>query len=77
MAERVLIIEDDPQITNFLRRGLLYEGYQVEAAADGETGLIAARDRPPDARPERCRRLHRSGWFTTGAHDACRRNPAR
>jgi two-component system response regulator MprA len=48
MAERVLIIEDDPQITNFLRRGLLYEGYQVEAAADGETGLIAARDRPPD-----------------------------
>jgi len=48
MAERVLIIEDDPQITNFLRRGLLYEGYQVEAAADGETVLIAARDRPPD-----------------------------
>lgn len=48
MAERVLIIEDDPQITSFLRRGLLYEGYQVEASADGETGLIAARDRPPD-----------------------------
>ncbi len=49
MAERVLIIEDDPQITSFLRRGLLYEGYQVEACADGETGLAAARDRPPDA----------------------------
>lgn len=48
MAERVLIIEDDPQITSFLRRGLLYEGYQVEASADGETGLAAARDRPPD-----------------------------
>ncbi len=48
MAERVLIIEDDPQITSFLRRGLLYEGYQVEACADGETGLAAARDRPPD-----------------------------
>ena len=48
MAERVLIIEDDTNISGFLRRGLLYEGYQVEVASDGETGLIAARDRPPD-----------------------------
>ncbi len=49
MAERVLIIEDDVHISSFLRRGLLYEGYQVEVAPDGETGLAAARDRPPDA----------------------------
>jgi two-component system response regulator MprA len=48
MAERVLIIEDDTNISSFLRRGLLYEGYQVEVASDGETGLVAARDRPPD-----------------------------
>ncbi|MCS7219743.1 MAG: response regulator transcription factor [Anaerolineae bacterium] len=48
MAERVLIIEDDVNISSFLRRGLLYEGYQVEVAPDGETGLAAARDRPPD-----------------------------
>lgn len=48
MAERVLIIEDDTNISSFLRRGLLYEGYQVEVAPDGETGLAAARDRPPD-----------------------------
>jgi DNA-binding response OmpR family regulator len=49
MSERVLIIEDESSIAGFLRRGLLYEGYEVEVAADGEFGLAAARDRPPDA----------------------------
>ncbi len=48
MTERILIIEDDPQIADLLRRGLLYEGYLAEVAADGEAGLVAARDRPPD-----------------------------
>jgi two-component system, OmpR family, response regulator MprA len=48
MAERILVIEDDPQIADLLRRGLIYEGYAVEVVADGESGLSAARDRPPD-----------------------------
>ena len=48
MAEHVLVIEDDAHIASFLRRGLLYEGYEVEVAADGEGGLAAARERPPD-----------------------------
>ncbi len=48
MPERVLVIEDEPQIADLLRRGLIYEGYGVEVAPDGETGLVAARDRPPD-----------------------------
>ncbi|MEJ5199584.1 MAG: response regulator transcription factor [Anaerolineae bacterium] len=48
MAERILVIEDDTQIADLLRRGLIYEGYAVEVAADGESGLNAARDRPPD-----------------------------
>jgi len=48
MGERILVIEDDPQIADLLRRGLIYEGYQVEVTADGESGLTAARDRPPD-----------------------------
>ncbi|NOZ29917.1 MAG: response regulator transcription factor [Chloroflexi bacterium] len=48
MAGHVLIIEDEANIADFLRRGLLYEGYSVEVAPDGETGLAAARDRPPD-----------------------------
>ena len=48
MSERILVIEDDPQIADLLRRGLIYEDYAVEVTADGETGLSAARDRPPD-----------------------------
>jgi len=48
MSERILVIEDDPQIADLLRRGLIYEGYAVETAGDGEGGLVAARDRPPD-----------------------------
>jgi two-component system response regulator MprA len=48
MAERILVIEDDPQIADLLRRGLIYEGYAVEVAANGESGLSTARDRLPD-----------------------------
>ncbi|MGH2542445.1 MAG: response regulator transcription factor [Ardenticatenaceae bacterium] len=45
---RLLLIEDDARIADFIRRGLIYEGYQVEVAHGGESGLVAARDRPPD-----------------------------
>lgn len=48
MNERILIIEDDEGITKFLRRALAYEGYDVDVAPDGQTGLILARDNPPD-----------------------------
>ena len=48
MPEHILVIEDDPQIADLLRRGLIYEGYSVEVAADGLVGLTAARDRPPN-----------------------------
>jgi len=48
MRERVLIIEDEEKILDFLRRGLFYEGYRVETAADGTAGLNAARETPPD-----------------------------
>jgi two-component system response regulator MprA len=48
MAERILVIEDEPKIADFLRRGLTYEGFTVEVRFDGETGLKAARDNPPD-----------------------------
>ena len=46
--ERILVIEDEHRIADLLRRGLIYEGYEVEVARDGEAGLTAARDRPPD-----------------------------
>jgi two-component system, OmpR family, response regulator MprA len=48
MNERILIIEDDEAIVKVLRRGLAYDGYQVDAAYDGETGLSLARDHNPD-----------------------------
>jgi two-component system response regulator MprA len=48
MAERILVIEDEQKIADFLRRGLTYEGFKVEVALDGESGLKAARDTPPD-----------------------------
>ena len=48
MSEHILVIEDDPAIADLLRRGLIYEGYSVEVSVDGEAGLAAARDRPPD-----------------------------
>lgn len=48
MPEHILVIEDDPSIADLLRRGLIYEGYSVQVAGDGPTGLTAARDRLPD-----------------------------
>lgn len=48
MSERILVIEDETKIADFLRRGLTYEGFHADIAADGESGLKAARDNPPD-----------------------------
>jgi two-component system response regulator MprA len=48
MSARILIIEDDEAILTFVRRGLAYDGYQVDTAKDGQTGLLLARDTPPD-----------------------------
>lgn len=48
MSPRVLIIEDDEAILKFLRRGLAYEGYTVDIATEGKSGLEIARDHPPD-----------------------------
>jgi two-component system response regulator MprA len=44
MAAKILVIEDEEQIASFLRRGLTYEGYEVEVAADGPTALSKARE---------------------------------
>jgi DNA-binding response OmpR family regulator len=45
---RILVVEDEAEIAGYLRRGLSFEGYVVETAADGQAALIAARERPPD-----------------------------
>jgi len=48
MKERILVIEDDEGIVRVLRRALSYEGYTVDTALDGETGLTLAREHQPD-----------------------------
>jgi len=48
MAERILIIEDDPSILRGLQLNLGMEGYTVRSAMDGEVGLALARTERPD-----------------------------
>ncbi|MBA2390002.1 MAG: response regulator transcription factor, partial [Geodermatophilaceae bacterium] len=48
VVQHILVVDDDPALTRVLKRGLTYEGFVVEAAPDGEAGLVAARERPPD-----------------------------
>jgi DNA-binding response OmpR family regulator len=48
MAERILVIEDDPSILRGLQLNLGMEGYVVRSATDGETGLMLARSENPD-----------------------------
>ncbi len=40
---RILVIEDDPKIASFLTGGFRQQGYGVDQAADGVTGLLLAR----------------------------------
>jgi DNA-binding response OmpR family regulator len=44
----ILIVEDESEIAGYLRRGLAFEGYSAEIAANGLSALAAARERPPD-----------------------------
>lgn len=48
MNERILIIEDDEAIVRLLKRSLNYEGYQVDTAFDGQSGLQLTRETHPD-----------------------------
>jgi two-component system response regulator MprA len=45
---RILVADDDPEIVSFLRRGLIYEGYSVVTASDGNEALTKTRDTEPD-----------------------------
>ncbi len=45
---RILIVEDEQKVSDFIRRGLKEEGYAVDAAFDGEQGLFLASTNPYD-----------------------------
>lgn len=47
MTERILIVEDDPDIVRVVEGYLKHEGFVTEVAWDGETGLAAALAAPP------------------------------
>ncbi|HSQ29664.1 MAG TPA: response regulator transcription factor [Gemmatimonadaceae bacterium] len=45
---RILIIDDDPNVTAVVKRGLSYDGFHVDTAGAGAQGLALARDHAPD-----------------------------
>jgi DNA-binding response OmpR family regulator len=45
--QKVLVVDDEPQIRTVLRGYLEAEGYHVAEAADGDEALAALRDEPP------------------------------
>ena len=45
---RILIVEDEKKIARFLELELMHEGYEVDTAHDGRTGLEKALSWQPD-----------------------------
>ncbi|WP_069801410.1 response regulator transcription factor [Thermogemmatispora onikobensis] len=48
MKAHILVVDDDPRITNLLRRILAYEGYSVAIASTGDEALMRSLEHPPD-----------------------------
>ncbi len=48
MITKILLIEDDIQFSELLKRALVFEGYQVDIAEDGISGLTLFNQNKPD-----------------------------
>jgi DNA-binding response OmpR family regulator len=48
VGHRVLVVDDDPTVSDVVRRYLEQDGFEVRLAADGLTALAAVRAEPPD-----------------------------
>ena len=48
MGKRILYIEDNPENRMLMRRVLMAEGYIIEEAVDGQSGMQKAAESPPD-----------------------------
>ena len=46
---RILIVEDEKRVHQFLKKGFQSESYSVDVATDGESGSLLARSEPYDA----------------------------
>lgn len=47
-AERILVIDDDPDVREFISESLAEQGYDVYQANDGKAGLSAFAAEKPD-----------------------------
>ncbi|SRR5258708_22941039 len=47
MKAHLLVVDDDPRITDLVRRILAYDGYSVAVAATGDEALSRVLERPP------------------------------
>src|SRR5437667_11075158 len=48
LQPRILVVEDEPRIAQFIQRALVQAGYRVDMVADGTSALAAAEAAPPD-----------------------------
>ena len=48
VIQKILVVDDDPDIVELLEYNLQKEGYEVKTAPDGRKGVQAARDFRPD-----------------------------
>lgn len=48
MPPRILVVDDEPAVTDLIEAVLVGEGYTVAIARDGAQGLMLARDWNPD-----------------------------
>jgi two-component system alkaline phosphatase synthesis response regulator PhoP len=46
--KKILVVEDEPAMVRLLRDNLVYEGYEVLVAGDGETAVTMAFEKNPD-----------------------------
>ena len=76
MGQRILAVDDEPDLLELVRVSLTQAGFEVETAGTGEGGLQAVRSRPPDllildwmlpdlSGTEVCRLLRADPRFTT------------
>ncbi|MBT5073447.1 MAG: phosphate regulon transcriptional regulator PhoB [Kordiimonadaceae bacterium] len=48
MSAKILLVEDDPSLTELIKYNLEQEGYDVTVEMDGEEGLLSAQTNTPD-----------------------------
>ena len=61
-ATRILVIDDDPAVHELMRRSLEKDGFRVEVAADGKTGLDLVRQFKPAVITLDVMMPHMDGW---------------